>query len=236
SIGETVYLGVTKLSTSVLFRVCDIVEPTFEYPTLKSITLHLSELQYITRTKNDTVSEILVELHEPSKAKELKNRIEKNFVCSPYIQEDFYNEINKYTKVFEGFSNMIVIITSLVTVVFIGTIMVISVREMACEFGALRAMGISKKTIYKFVLAQSFTICVIGSAIGLFIGYFGTNLLDTYIKSIYHQLPKSIHIALLTPFVIAEITIFAIIIGTISGLIPSILVSRMKIADVIRGE
>ena len=239
AVGDTVFLSTTQQfieSAVVPFQVVSITEPVYEFPGQKAADVHLSELQYLERLTNDTVNRVLVNLKDPDDADAVKNVIEDRFEVTVFTQKDFFNTINDFTKVFESFSNMILVVTVSVSLLFISTILVISVRERSKELGALRAMGISRGTILKSVMTESFVISLIGYGLGLIMGFAMSSGLEWFIKATQPGIPTSADLAVIQPLMLLHMMALALFIGTTAGLVPAYWVSKLNIRDVLRDE
>jgi putative ABC transport system permease protein len=237
TVGDQVYLASTHdMVDPMAFTIVDVTPPVTEYPWLKSGTLHLSELQYIKNLRNDTLNRIFLDLAPSADVKDLKRHIETEYSVTFVSSEDVFAEIDSVTAAFEGYSNMIVFITFMVAVLFTSTILIISVRERMVELGALRAMGISTRSILSTILAESFIISMLGLLIGLVVGYFMAGALDMFIKSLETGLPSNAQFTMVTPMVMLQSTFIALLVGSFAGLMPAYWVTRLNITVVLKGE
>ncbi len=136
-------------------------------------------------------------------------------------------EQNAITRVFYTAISLISIIIGLL---FVACIMLISVYERTNEIGMLRAIGISRFTIFRWVLLESLLLIVIGILVGFLPGYFGSEMLGEYISN-------DIGIASdLTAFS-AELILWSffgmVFLGLLISLIPATRASIMRITDAI---
>jgi ABC-type antimicrobial peptide transport system permease subunit len=236
-VGDTIYASNTRdMSNSVSFEVSTITPRLYEYPQLRTATMHLSELQYIAHLLNDTINRIFVDLASGADEERVKEKIESTYEVTVVTQNDFFNVIDDLTGAFEGFSNVIVAVTVIVALLFISTIMTISVRERTPELGALRAMGISKRTILTGVMQESFLMSFLGYLFGLVLGYMMSVGLNTFILSTQPGLPATAQITMITPMVILQATTIMLMVGSVAGLIPAYWVTKLNINDVLKGE
>jgi putative ABC transport system permease protein len=229
------------LENSTWFEIKGIKYHSHESQNSKTAIMHLSELQYITgKSKNDVVSSIYIDLYDPDDAESVKNWLETDYEYSDRIevatQEEFWSEIYELMEVFEGFSTMVITITAIVALLFIATVMMISVRERTREIGVLKAIGISNSTIFKMVLTESVILCIIASAAGLVLGIIGSGVLDEYIRSTEEFIPYGLSITKITPSLILQILVIALIIGISAGLLPAYWAGKLNPADTLRTE
>jgi putative ABC transport system permease protein len=112
----------------------------------------------------------------------------------------------------------------------------ISVKERTPELAALRALGFSRTSIFKLVLAESLLVCIIGFIIGLILGTIGTGIINSYAQNAATGLPDGFEIAKITIGLLVRATGAIVIIGVLVGLIPAYWASRLNIIDALKSE
>jgi ABC-type lipoprotein release transport system permease subunit len=229
------------LDNTTWFKVNGIVTQSFEDEGEMSVTIHMSELQYITnKLVNDTADTILIDLKDPNDAKEVKEWLEGDYErsndISAFTQQDIREEIDRFTAIYRGFSDMVAGITLLVALLFISTVIMISVKERTPELAALRALGFSRTSIFKLVLAESLLVCIIGFIIGIILGTIGTGIINSYAQNAATGLPEGFEIAKITIGLLIKATGAIVIIGVLVGLIPAYWASRLNIIDALKSE
>jgi ABC-type lipoprotein release transport system permease subunit len=240
-VGEAVVLSASRnFNESVTVVVRGVYRADFEGSEHRSFHLHLSELQYMLRRFDDPVSEILVDIRDEADAEEWKDRLEKDYdysvLLSVSTDRDIYNKLDTLYDTFEGFASLIAIITIAVALLFIATVMIISVKERIRELGALRAIGFSRTSIFRLVLQEGFLISVAGFALGLVFGFIDAWVLDEYLRQTVTGIPAGIHVTQITGLVVLEVTLVGLLIGAVAGLIPAYWATRVNIADTLRHE
>jgi ABC-type antimicrobial peptide transport system permease subunit len=212
----------------------------FEGSEFRTFQFHLSELQYMLKRFDDPVSEILVDLREGADAEALKGRLESDYEYSPLVSvntdRDIYQRLDTLYDTFEGFASLIALITIVVALLFIATVMIISVKERTREIGALRAIGFSRLSIFRLVLQEGFLISVAGFVLGLGFGFIDAWVLDEYLKRTITGIPAGIHVTEITGWVILEVTLVGLVIGAVAGLLPAYWATRVNIAKTLRHE
>ncbi|UCG70343.1 MAG: FtsX-like permease family protein [Thermoplasmata archaeon] len=248
-IGDTVYISTQLpvesfdewLGNATWFSVKGIRTQSFEDEGDMAASLHLSELQYITgKWENDLADIIIIDLYNPSKAKDVKMWLENDFSrkddISAFTQEDIRKEIERFTVIYRGFSELVAGITIVVALMFVSTVVRISVMERTNELATLRALGFSRVSIIKLVLAESVLILIIGFIIGLIIGGIGVWLINIYAESVAPGLPPGFEIAKITPDLLIRAVAFIIIVGVLTGLRPAYWASHLNIVDGLKSE
>jgi ABC-type lipoprotein release transport system permease subunit len=253
-VGDTIYLNPLAIideftnesiadwfENATWFKISAIIIEKFESQNALSAHLHLSELQFLTgKTKDDNINRIYVSLNRKSDSEDVKKWLNSDFIykdkISAHTPEDLISDIADLTKLLDGFSRMVVIITILVATLFITTVLMISTRERGKEIGALRAIGISKGTINKLILKESFVICIIALIIGLILGYFASNFINDYVTNIQPFLPSGFKVTLITPVLILQVTILSIVIALLASLGPCYWAMRLNPVETLRNE
>jgi ABC-type lipoprotein release transport system permease subunit len=239
--GDRVGLSASRtFEDSVTVVIRGVYVADFEGSEVRSFHLHLSELQYMLQRFDDPVSEILVDLADEGGAEAWKKRLENDFEYSGLLSvstdRDIYDRLDTLYDTFEGFASLIALITIAVALLFIATVMIISVKERTRELGALRAIGFSRMSIFRLVLEEGFIISVGGFLLGLLFGLFDTWVLDEYLKRTITGIPAGIHVTEITPLVVLEVTLVGMVIGAVAGLLPAYWATRVNIAETLRHE
>jgi putative ABC transport system permease protein len=223
------------------FTVEGIVTQSFEDEGEMSVTMHMSELQFmVNKLGNDTADTIIIDLKNPDRAEDVKswllNEFPRSNEISAFTQEDIRQEIDRFTAIYRGFSDMVAGITLLVALLFISTVITISIKERTPELAALRALGFSRVSIFKLVLAESMLVCIIGFVIGVALGFVGTGIINSYAQSQATGLPEGFEIAKITLGLLLRATGAIVIIGVLVGLVPAFWASRLNIIDALKSE
>lgn len=139
-------------------------------------------------------------------------------------QLESLEEQNAMTRVFY---TAISIISIIIGLLFVACIMLISVYERINEIGMMRAIGISRLTIFRWVLLESVLMIIIGILIGFLPGYIGSELLGEYISS---DIGISEDLTAFSPGLLIWSFLGMLILGTLMSLIPAIRASQMKVS------
>lgn len=157
--------------------------------------IRLSEMQSLLQTRyskgNDSVSQILVSLHEykrndinfvKSFAENLKEKYPKYQILT---KADRLKQLERDIGLTSSFNIAIGMVSLIIGLLFVVSIMIMAVSERTNEIGMLRAIGISKETIFAEVFLESMVIVIIGAFIGLIPGYYGSIMLSNYLATGY---------------------------------------------------
>src|SRR5690606_25702181 len=133
-------------------------------------------------------------------------------------------------RLFRVIMGMIVGISVLVGGIGVMNVLLISVTERTAEIGIRKAVGASRAHIVQQFLAESITISLVGSLVGLVIGILGTMIVVPVIKSLT-AMPFA---ASYTWNTLIIVTIISVLVGIIFGTYPAMLAARLDPVDAIR--
>lgn len=110
------------LTNDLVFRVNEITAPDFESPQEKTVYLHLGELQFVTgKDGRDAVDFIGVKLVAQAGAGNVAAHIEANHPVEAFTNDDLVREVSTLTSTFEGFAQMVGLVTLAVALLFVST-------------------------------------------------------------------------------------------------------------------
>ncbi len=228
-------------ATAFTFRVIGRSRSPMEGAGDASATVHLSELQYVLRRDvRDQVNKVYVKLEDGADPEEVRDWIENDFSrsdeVSAYTQEEFLEELFRFFDQFRAFATIIALVTIAISLMFISTVLSISVRQRHTEIGVLRAIGFGRGSILKLVLAEALIICAIGFVAGLALGMVVNQGIEVWMSSseFYDTVPAGIKLTELTPVVIAQVSLLALSMGVAAGLVPAAKAALMDPAHAMR--
>jgi len=153
--------------------------------------VHLGELQYLTGNHHgDMATAIYLDLEEDRKDRETQKEIaislERQFPGLQVTSKEMrLYRLEDEIAVLSVFSVVVGAVTVVIGLFFLSSIMMMSVEERRREMMILRAIGISRRSIFMGVIAEALLVASIGSVLGLVPGFLGTGLLDSYMRSFY---------------------------------------------------
>lgn len=127
---------------------------------------------------------------------------------------------------------LIVGISVVVGGIGIMNVLLISITERTVEIGIRKAVGANRRDLILQFLAESVTVSVFGSVIGLILGVLGTMAIVPIVASIT-KIPFYANYTLNTMMVVG---ILAVLLGIIFGTYPAIRASRLDPVEAIRHE
>lgn len=108
-----------------------------------------------------------------------------------------------------------------------GNTMAISVRERGGELAVLKAIGFSDLCVLVLVLAESLIIAVSGGLLGLGLGLLAVPRLSAALNGMLPEL-------ILSPGILVDGLATALVIGLVSGFLPGIGATRMRVVTALR--
>jgi len=118
-------------------------------------------------------------------------------------------------------------VSFLVSGIGIMNVMLLVVHERTREIGLRKAVGAKSYQVLLQFLSEAMIISVVGSAIGISVGYGLLKLLGHYFSAITTQMPA---------YVIEASLVFSICIGLVFGLSPALKAVRIQPVDALRYE
>ncbi|KAF5413357.1 MAG: hypothetical protein C5S43_00280 [Candidatus Methanocomedens sp.] len=105
-----------------------------------------------------------------------------------------------------------------------------SVMERTKEFGILKALGAERRDILLMTVGEAAIMGLMGGLLGLACGWVVVYGMNLWLAD------KGIVLFLITPRLVAVAMLFAILLGTLSGIYPALRASRMSPMEALRYE
>jgi ABC-type antimicrobial peptide transport system permease subunit len=201
------------------------------------IIMHLSELQSLMGfEESDLISSVSISLEEGHKDVDAAREIAKDIKGTyPFYgvatKEDRLDSVSSQMELARIFYTAIGSVSMIIGLLFVACIMIMSVYERTNEFGMMRAIGISKKTIFIQTLGESMMLVIIGAAIGIFIGFFSSQALGDYLRSMSGLNQQ---FTAYTPSLIIQALLIIIVFGTLISLYPAAKSAKKNVLDALR--
>jgi ABC-type antimicrobial peptide transport system permease subunit len=207
------------------------------------VILHLSELQSLLghdkveignqTVITDSIETMAISLNpnrpEDNEPKDVAFGIQERYpLLEVLTKEEQLERLEEQNAMSNVFYTAISLVAVIIGLLFVACIMLISVYERINEIGMLRAIGISKMTIFKWVMLESLLLIILGVLIGFLPGYFGSKLLGDYLSN---SIGISQELTAFSPGLILGAFVSMVILGTIVSLIPALRASQMRVAS-----
>jgi len=205
----------------------------------------LSELQSLTGKgtdpsdplkTTDRISGITVSLKEDIRSSQSINSVSEDLQDRyPYYRiitrEQQLKTIEEQVTTAQLYYSAIGLVTLVIGLLFVATTMLMAIWERTREIGVMRAIGISKMTIFRQIMAESIFIVILGALIGLFGGILGSRYLGSYISDLYGL---SQDMTAVTPTLMVSSFIEVLLIGILFSLYPAAKAIRMRVVDAMK--
>jgi putative ABC transport system permease protein len=122
-----------------------------------------------------------------------------------------------------------------VAVLLVGTLLTITVNERLGEIATLRAIGVSRGTIVRQVLAEGLALTVLGAGTGILLGLATAEYLDAILTS-FPGLPEAFSFFVPRAGTLSLAALVLLLTGSLAGLYPAWLASRAPIAATLHAE
>lgn len=110
-----------------------------------------------------------------------------------------------------------------------------SVMEKLREFGYMRCVGASPGDIFKIVLTETVTLCLLGGLVGVIVGALGSSVADYLIRQVLPYVPAGRLVAFDAAMLVLTLGI-TVGIGALAGVYPSWKASHASPMEAIRNE
>ena len=142
----------------------------------------------------------------------------------------FQDQIASATQIFNAILYGIAIIALFVGGLSVINTMTMSVNERTREIGVRKAIGASDRQIVGQFLTEAGVIGLIGGVSGLFLGWIAAVVANKLLES------SNLNLFLVTPRLAIGSVVFAVILGLVSGLYPSLHAARLQPVVALRYE
>src|SRR5207248_10447972 len=102
--------------------------------------------------------------------------------------------------------------------IFLLCILLLKVDERKRDVAALRLIGISRRTVVAALVLEAALVSLLGSALGMGIGWLGTRFINWHYRAVYRT---SLTSAELTPGVATLAVSLALVLGILAGLLAA---------------
>lgn len=182
-------------------------------------------------------SSVIARLSDPAAYVAMKARLDDD----PRLKVDIKPERTFYEEQSRSLSNFITLLGMALSVIFslgamIGAMitMYAAVATRTGEIGTLRALGFQRSSILTAFLVEALLLALVGGAMGLAAASFLTAI--TVSTTNFQSFSELAFSFVLTPKIVVQSLLFALVMGFIGGFLPALRASRMKIVDALRAD
>jgi putative ABC transport system permease protein len=184
----------------------------------------------------DRASLLLVKAADDGQVEALAARLRERF---PGLEvksvADLVIEAKRRLVYFTQLSYVLGGMSLVVAVLLVGTLLTITVNERLGEIATLRAIGVSRSTIVRQVLAEGAALTVVGGGAGILLGLITAEYLDTILTS-FPGLPQAFSFFVPRANTLTLAAVVLLVTGSLAGLYPAWLAARAPIAATLRAE
>ncbi|MDO8623518.1 MAG: ABC transporter permease [archaeon] len=225
------------------FKVIGILERIGNPSDDKNIMMSMEDFK-ILYNSGERVDQVIVQVDDESQIKEIADRIDKKLMKSRGVDEktkDYY--ISSPEELLASFDIILNIITAflvgvagislLVGGIGIANTMYTSIIERTREIGTMKAVGARNKDILWIFIIESGMLGLVGGIIGVLVG-FGVSKTVEIIA--INQLNTTLLQAATPFYLVFGCLAFAFVMGIVSGVLPAMQASKLKVVDALRYE
>jgi putative ABC transport system permease protein len=214
-----------------------LVHWVYDYRGQPSVGTVLPVLQSLAAQRSgDRASLLMVKLRNDDSAGAVANRLAAAF---PRLEVNSVADLVRHFKqrlvYFRQLSYILGSMSLIVTVLLIATLLTITVNERMGEIATLRAIGISRITIVRQVLAEGTALTLIGGALGIVLGLATARFLDGILTS-FPGLPAAFSFFVPRRESLGTAAVVLLATGSLAGLYPAWRAARAPIAATLRAE
>lgn len=237
--GDTIYQINGSGMISAIYHVVGSIETSLVGAGLTSelvgglAMVHLGELQYATENhviatpegnRKDLSTALYIDMDDKKRStglqKEISLRLEEKFPgLEVTTKESRLYRIDEEVLILEVFAVSVAAASISIGVLFLSSIMIIDVEDRRTDISIMRAIGISRRTIFLQTVRDSLVLSSIGGVLGLIPGWLGASMLNTYLRDLYGV---NIDFASFEPLVVAGSFIYLFSLVSIFSLVPAI--------------
>jgi putative ABC transport system permease protein len=187
------------------------------------LRMHLDQLQRVSGY-GDRVDRFAIATKPGADIGQTLDRINHvAFGFRAYRSRDIAVETSRTFQVVSRFHRAIGLITIVASSIFLLCIMVLKVEERRRDVAALRLIGISRWSIVQSIVIEAAVVAVLGSVLGVAIGWAGSLLVNTHYQALYRT---PLHFSIITPPIIAVAVSLSFLLGIGAGVLASLRLVR----------
>lgn len=128
----------------------------------------------------------------------------------------------------------IVLIAILISAVGVMNSILMSVFERSQEIGMMRAVGASRRDVFRIILEETTILTVTGGLFGIVAATLGSKLIEAFVRSVMPFVPSG-NLIRFDPLIALGSVLFIMAIGLCAGLYPACKASKINPVEAIKG-
>ncbi len=182
------------------------------------VRMHLDQLQGLIGY-GDRVDRFAVEGRGDSGTSAAIARInDVAFGFRAHRSRDIAVETSRTFAVVSRFHRAIGVITIVASAVFLLCILLLKVEERRRDVGALRLIGISRRSVARSLLIESMLVAALGSAVGVGIGALASRVVNVHYQGVYRT---PLRFSIVTPDIVLLAVALSLLLGAAVGVLAA---------------
>ncbi len=177
---------------------------------------------------------VLLRPVDPAATAAMTDRMQKDKLLSVKVvtETDYYKEQTKSAGLFQFLASFLAVIMSVGAAFSAMNTMYAAVGARTREIGTLRVLGFKRREIYVSILIESMMLSLLGGTLGCLLALPMNGLATgTMSQSTFAEIAFEFRV---TPELLSKGMIFALVMGTLGGLLPARLAARKPVLDALR--
>lgn len=187
------------------------------------VRVHLSQLQRLTDASDRVDRFAIRTAGGPATGRALADINAASFGFHAYRSTDVAVRTSKTFQVVSRFHKAIALITIVASAIFLLCLLILRVDERRRDIGALRLIGISRRSVVTSIVMEAALISVVGSGVGVGIGWLTSLVINWHYRGVYRT---PLAFAVVTPDIVGVAVALAIMLGLGTGLAASTRLAR----------
>ncbi len=187
------------------------------------IQFHLPTLEALL-DRHDVVDRVIVRIANSARAEQVRdelNGIGRGYEA--YTAAELARQTSRSFVVISQFHRAIALITMLASGIFLVTLMSLKLTELRREIGALRLLGVGRRTILLTVLGLGAVVAVVGTVIGVGMGAVLVAGINRYYQLLF---AAQLRFAFITPGTLQVVALAGVLVGIGAAMVVGVRLVR----------